>query len=64
MPRLRYVRLPENPSVADIDAALAELRRLRNAASFSVVRGWLTDEINACLDLRLDVVAGRDSVGA
>lgn len=63
MSRLRYVRLPDNPTVADVDAALAELRRLRNAASFSVVRGWLTDEINACLDLRL-VAVDRDSVGA
>lgn len=52
MARLRYVQLPDNPTVAEVDAALALLLIRRNASGFAIVRAWVDAEINACLDLR------------
>jgi hypothetical protein len=49
---LRYVSLPPNPTVAQVDAALAKLLAKRAATGFALVRGWIDAEVDTVLDLR------------
>lgn len=59
MPRLRYVQLPDHPTVAQIDAALVALRERRNATALAVVRGWVDAEIDTALEMRSAAAAGQ-----
>lgn len=52
MPRMRYVHLPDDATVAEIDAALADLLLRRQATKLAQVRGWIDAEINTALDMR------------
>lgn len=49
----RYVLLPEDPCLADLDHALRQLRARRMATGYAIVRAWVDAEIDAVLDIRL-----------
>lgn len=49
---LRYVSLPEHPTIIQIDIALAVLRQRRACTQFAQVRAWVDAEIDTALDMR------------
>jgi hypothetical protein len=49
---VRYVTLPPDATVPQIDAALDALRARRKATGFALIRGWVDAEIDLVLDLR------------
>jgi hypothetical protein len=52
--RFRYVTLPANPTLAQLDDAMLDLRRRRKATGFPIVQGWIQAEMDAVLELRTE----------
>lgn len=51
---MRYIILPPDPTLAQIDEALTILRIRRKATPMALIRGWIDDDIDELLDMRTE----------